>query len=77
MTHVLVDRWDHTQAIQMPPCFISSREGSAHKEASIVEIGPGANANIEPRHIIRTDKVGGLIGRALLVLCTTKLPHRS
>jgi hypothetical protein len=59
----------------MPPCFISIRERSVHKDARIVKICSGANTDIKPRHIIRAGKLGGLIARALLVLCTTKPPY--
>jgi len=76
ITHIEVYRRDRTPTVRVPPCFISFRERSAHKEARIVKICSGANADIKPRHIIRAEKVWGLIARALLVLCTTKPPHR-
>lgn len=71
ITHIEVDYWDRTPAVRMPPRFISIRERCANKEASIVKICSRADADIEPWHIIRADKVGRLIGGALRAFCTT------
>jgi hypothetical protein len=71
LTHIEVDHWDRTPAVRMPPRFISIGERGANKKASIVKICSGANADIEPWHIICADKVGRLIGGTLWTFCTT------
>ena len=74
ITHIDVDHGNRTPAVRMPPHFISIRECRANKEASVVKICSGANADIEPWQIIPAEKVGRLIGWALRAFCTTEPP---